>query len=155
MMEAARTSETSIDIQLRTQQYIPEDSELQEFSVIHIRDVGLRVITCKINVIRKIKVFLFIGRPRRRWRETQQYYRPKQEILLIHEVMTMMMYTLNFSTIFKKGRVPVIVPHTWSCVTLLRHWLYTYETGRLEAEHGLTSRLLLMVMHSTVLKEIK
>jgi hypothetical protein len=29
MMEAARTSETPVDIQLRTQQYIPEDSELQ------------------------------------------------------------------------------------------------------------------------------
>jgi hypothetical protein len=29
MMEAARTSETSVDIQLRTRQYIPEDSELQ------------------------------------------------------------------------------------------------------------------------------
>jgi hypothetical protein len=28
MMEAARTSETSVDIQLRTRQYIPEDSEL-------------------------------------------------------------------------------------------------------------------------------
>jgi hypothetical protein len=28
MMEAARTSETSIDIQLRTWQYIPKDSEL-------------------------------------------------------------------------------------------------------------------------------
>jgi hypothetical protein len=28
MMEAAHTSETSIDIQLRTRQYIPEDSEL-------------------------------------------------------------------------------------------------------------------------------
>jgi hypothetical protein len=27
-MEAARTSETSVDIQLRTRQYIPEDSEL-------------------------------------------------------------------------------------------------------------------------------
>jgi hypothetical protein len=31
MMEAARTSETSADIQLRTRQYIPEDSELQRF----------------------------------------------------------------------------------------------------------------------------
>jgi hypothetical protein len=30
MMEAARTSETSVDIQLRTRQYIPEDSELIE-----------------------------------------------------------------------------------------------------------------------------
>jgi hypothetical protein len=29
MMEAARTSETSVDIQLRTRQNIPEDSELQ------------------------------------------------------------------------------------------------------------------------------
>jgi hypothetical protein len=28
MMEAARTSETLVDIQLRTWQYIPEDSEL-------------------------------------------------------------------------------------------------------------------------------
>jgi hypothetical protein len=28
MMEAARNSETSVDIQLRTRQYIPEDSEL-------------------------------------------------------------------------------------------------------------------------------
>jgi hypothetical protein len=28
MMKAASTSETSVDIQLRTQQYIPEDSEL-------------------------------------------------------------------------------------------------------------------------------
>jgi hypothetical protein len=30
-----------------------------------------------------------IARPRRRWRETQQYQRPEQEILLIHEVMMM------------------------------------------------------------------
>jgi hypothetical protein len=29
MMEATRTSEMSVDIQLRTWQYIPEDSELQ------------------------------------------------------------------------------------------------------------------------------
>jgi hypothetical protein len=28
-MEAARTSETLVDIQLRTRQYIPEDSKLQ------------------------------------------------------------------------------------------------------------------------------
>jgi hypothetical protein len=28
VMEAARTSETSVDIQLRTRQYVPEDSEL-------------------------------------------------------------------------------------------------------------------------------
>jgi hypothetical protein len=28
MMEAARTSETSVDIQVRTRQYIPEGSEL-------------------------------------------------------------------------------------------------------------------------------
>jgi hypothetical protein len=28
-MEAARTSETSVDIDLTTQQYIPEDSELR------------------------------------------------------------------------------------------------------------------------------
>jgi hypothetical protein len=33
MMEAARTSETSVDIQLRTQQYIPEDSELYKIQL--------------------------------------------------------------------------------------------------------------------------
>jgi hypothetical protein len=32
MMEAAHTSETSVDIQLRTRQYIPEDSELHVIS---------------------------------------------------------------------------------------------------------------------------
>jgi hypothetical protein len=30
MMKAARTSETSVDIQLRTRQYIPEDSDLND-----------------------------------------------------------------------------------------------------------------------------
>jgi hypothetical protein len=30
-MEAARTSETSVDIDLTTRQYIAEDSELQRF----------------------------------------------------------------------------------------------------------------------------
>jgi sugar (pentulose or hexulose) kinase len=32
IMEAARTSETSVDIQLGTRQYIPEDSELQLYT---------------------------------------------------------------------------------------------------------------------------
>jgi hypothetical protein len=31
MMEAARTSETSVDIDLITRQYIPENSELREY----------------------------------------------------------------------------------------------------------------------------
>jgi hypothetical protein len=35
MMEAARTSETSVDIQLRTRQYIPEDSE-RDFSCLFL-----------------------------------------------------------------------------------------------------------------------
>jgi hypothetical protein len=33
-MEAARTSETSVDIQLRTRQYISEDSELHSILLI-------------------------------------------------------------------------------------------------------------------------
>jgi hypothetical protein len=33
MMEAARTSETSVDIQLRTRQCIPEDSELHNLLI--------------------------------------------------------------------------------------------------------------------------
>jgi hypothetical protein len=32
MMEAARTYETSVDMKLRTRQYIPEDSEQLEIS---------------------------------------------------------------------------------------------------------------------------
>jgi hypothetical protein len=35
-MEAARTSEASVDIQLRTRQYIPEDSELQKKGLLAI-----------------------------------------------------------------------------------------------------------------------
>jgi hypothetical protein len=31
MMEAIHISETSVDIQLRTRQYIPEDSELHDY----------------------------------------------------------------------------------------------------------------------------
>jgi hypothetical protein len=34
MMEAARTSEATVDIKLRTWQYIPEDSELQLFGLV-------------------------------------------------------------------------------------------------------------------------
>jgi hypothetical protein len=34
MVEAARTTETSVDIQLRTRQYIPEDSELQSHQLV-------------------------------------------------------------------------------------------------------------------------
>jgi hypothetical protein len=36
MMEAARTSEASVDIQLRTRQYIPEDSELLTTSEVRL-----------------------------------------------------------------------------------------------------------------------
>jgi hypothetical protein len=34
MTEAARTSETSVDIQLRTRKYIPEDSELRIYLLV-------------------------------------------------------------------------------------------------------------------------
>jgi hypothetical protein len=40
MMAAARTSETSVDIQLRTRQYIPEDSELHGDSMF-VGNVGI------------------------------------------------------------------------------------------------------------------
>jgi hypothetical protein len=36
MKEAARTSETSVDIQLRTRQYIPEDSGLQATNILKV-----------------------------------------------------------------------------------------------------------------------
>jgi hypothetical protein len=38
MMEAARTSETSVDIDLTIQQYISEDSELHIISYMNISD---------------------------------------------------------------------------------------------------------------------
>jgi hypothetical protein len=38
MMEAARTFETSVDIQLRTRQYIPDDSKLHYLVVSEVRE---------------------------------------------------------------------------------------------------------------------
>jgi hypothetical protein len=35
IMEAARTSETSVDIQLKTRQYTPEDSEIHTTSTVY------------------------------------------------------------------------------------------------------------------------
>jgi hypothetical protein len=62
IMEAARTSETSVDIQLRTRQYIPEDSELhtcrrenlkshteEQFLTVHI-DYSRSVSGASVNV---------------------------------------------------------------------------------------------------------
>jgi hypothetical protein len=51
MMEAACTSEISVNIQLRTQQYIPEDSELHPYkvTVVHVlqpHDTASKVSIC-------------------------------------------------------------------------------------------------------------
>jgi hypothetical protein len=63
MVEAARTSETSVDIQFITRQYIPEDSELQISFVICLNAlidcpllasfllVNLRLAVCDSQVI--------------------------------------------------------------------------------------------------------
>jgi hypothetical protein len=56
MMEAARTSETSVDIQLRTRQYIPEDPELQQLHVIIII-----IIICLIKYLTVSVVMLLFG----------------------------------------------------------------------------------------------
>jgi hypothetical protein len=53
VMEAARTSEMSEKIQLRTLQYIPEDSELQVIKVIFN--------TCFSNIVCYIGKFYFKG----------------------------------------------------------------------------------------------
>jgi hypothetical protein len=45
MMEAVRTSEASFDIQLRTRQYIPEDSELHSRRRENLKSHILKVIT--------------------------------------------------------------------------------------------------------------
>jgi hypothetical protein len=43
MMEAALTSETSVDIHLRTRQYIPEDSEIH-ISLFPVRSHEIRIL---------------------------------------------------------------------------------------------------------------
>jgi hypothetical protein len=50
MMEAACTSETSVDIYLTTRQYIPEESELNNEKIckVLIRLFSLHVATCPI-----------------------------------------------------------------------------------------------------------
>jgi hypothetical protein len=45
MIEAARTSETSADIRLRTRQYIPEDSELLAIFIVRVEEVRVRLLT--------------------------------------------------------------------------------------------------------------
>jgi hypothetical protein len=45
VMEAARTSETLVDIQLRTLQYIPEDSELHTRRRENLKSQKLRIIS--------------------------------------------------------------------------------------------------------------
>jgi hypothetical protein len=47
MMEAARTSETSVDIQLRTRQYIPEDSEIHTRRRENLKSHVLFLVDCK------------------------------------------------------------------------------------------------------------
>jgi hypothetical protein len=63
MMEAARTSETSVDIQLRTRQYILEDSELHEVLCHALPpSSGRRVIALIMNAVRtsEMSVFLYV-----------------------------------------------------------------------------------------------
>jgi hypothetical protein len=57
MMEAARASETSVDIQLRTRQYIPEDSELHTIlAVVSLPNIQpVRHLSKKVSVIQKQK----------------------------------------------------------------------------------------------------
>jgi hypothetical protein len=50
IMEAARTSETSVDIQLRKRQYIPEDSELAK----HCFTSESRGVTCDEDQFSKL-----------------------------------------------------------------------------------------------------
>jgi hypothetical protein len=54
MMEAARFSETSVNIQLRTRQYIPEDSELN--GIISAETLGsASSVSIPFSVLRKEK----------------------------------------------------------------------------------------------------
>jgi hypothetical protein len=58
MMEAARTSETSVDIQLRTRQYIPEDSEIHtrrreslKCHMYHITSIAILLLNSNVTII--------------------------------------------------------------------------------------------------------
>jgi hypothetical protein len=57
MWVPARTSETSVDIQLRTRQYIPEDSELHNRRRENLKSHGIKVV---FNVITSIQNFIQI-----------------------------------------------------------------------------------------------
>jgi hypothetical protein len=63
MMEAARTSETSVDIQLRTRQYIPEDTELQMVLTSHriASDYWLCIIDVELPVSIDIWLLLLLS----------------------------------------------------------------------------------------------
>jgi hypothetical protein len=58
-MEAARTSETSVDIQLRTRQYIPEDSEFQYQHVRRLKNWSNTEVIC--NRMRKVCILYWKG----------------------------------------------------------------------------------------------
>jgi hypothetical protein len=49
MMEAARTSETSVDNKLRTRQYIPEDSELHTRRRGNLKSHNLKVVNSAVH----------------------------------------------------------------------------------------------------------
>jgi hypothetical protein len=53
VMKAAHTSETSVDIQLRTRQYIPEDSELHTRRRENLKSV-------KVNSVHKVDQASFL-----------------------------------------------------------------------------------------------
>jgi hypothetical protein len=60
MMEAACTSETSVDIQLRTQQYIPEDSELHTHCRENLKSHKNSVISKNIQLYNKLFIYLTV-----------------------------------------------------------------------------------------------
>jgi hypothetical protein len=60
MMELARTSETSVDIQLRTWQYIPEDSELHTRRREKFKSQGVRCNVQNVDDLKKFSLGLLI-----------------------------------------------------------------------------------------------
>jgi hypothetical protein len=56
MIEAARTCETSVDIQLRTRQYIPEDSELHTRRRENLKSQITNTVPCNVHELSEAEI---------------------------------------------------------------------------------------------------
>jgi hypothetical protein len=114
-MEAARTSETSVDIQLRTRQYIPEDSELHKSTCFVLMWTGLVAWEQHIlsvfaknaeeNIWAQEKGKNSTDRTVVRWSASQfftKYWGDKIKVCTVHVICTKQMHTKFYAVNLKE-----------------------------------------------------